>query len=208
MSNEEAKKIIEVLLFVSDKAVSINEIQQTIEEIDSVMVRTLLQELQAEYQVSKRGFEIVEVAGGFKMVTDPYYAPWIRKLYKQDKGQRVSMPALETISIIAYKQPITKAEIESIRGVNVDGVLKSLLDKELVRITGRKETVGRPFCYGTTNKFLEHFGLKTLLELPPLKEFTENDIQLGGEHTKVTISQEENNAEENNQVIEEQNKQA
>jgi len=179
MTNDEAKRIIEALLFASEKPVSINDMTSVLEELDSRLVRDLVYELRAEYEAQNRSFAVVEVAGGFQLATDPYYAPWIKKLHGKARTARLSMPALETLAIIAYKQPITKSEIEAIRGVNIEGVIENLLEKNLIRTCGRKEAPGRPFVYATTDEFLIHFGLKSLEELPKLKEFTEADIQTG-----------------------------
>lgn len=188
MTNEEAKNILEVLLFSNDKPLSISHLSEVLEDVDSRLIRELLNELKKEYEESKRPISITEVAGGFQLITDPYYAPWIRKLYKQDKQSRLSMPAMETLAIIAYRQPITRSEIEAIRGVNVDGVIHSLLERSLIRTAGKKETVGRPILYATTSEFLKHFGLNSLDNLPTMKEFTEADIKLG-EEKKIEVSE-------------------
>lgn len=179
MTNDEAKRIIEALLFASDKPVSINEMVQVLEDMDSTVVRDLVMNLKSEYESQNRSFTISEVAGGFQLFTDAYYAPWIKKLFGKDKPQKLSMPSLETLAIIAYKQPLTRSEIEAIRGVNIDGVIENLLEKNLIRTSGRKEAPGRPFMYSTTEEFLIHFGLRSLEDLPKLKEFTEKDIQMG-----------------------------
>lgn len=179
MTNEEAKKIIEVLLFSSEKPLSIADVIEIIEDVDGRAVRTLINELKQEYERSNRPISIIEIAGGFQLTTDPYYAPWIRKLYKQDRPSHLSMPSLETLAIIAYRQPITRSEIEAIRGVNVEGVLHNLLERSLIRTVGRKETSGRPILYATASEFLKIFGLNSLEELPELKEFAETDITLG-----------------------------
>ncbi len=179
MTRDEIKRIIEALLFASDRPVTVNEVALTLEDVESVMIRDLFLELKGEYESQLRSFTITEVAGGFQLVADPFYAPWIRKLLGKDKAQRLSMPSLETLAIIAYKQPLTKSEIEAIRGVNVDGIVDSLLEKNLVRTAGRKEAAGRPFFYSTTDEFLVHFGLRSLTDLPQLREFTEKDIETG-----------------------------
>jgi len=148
-------------------------------------IKNIILELAKEYEDTQRSFSIKEIAGGFQIVTDPTLAPWLKKLYKTSGSDRLTGPSLETLAIVAYKQPATKPEIETIRGVNVDGVLKTLIEKNLVRIAGRKETVGRPILYGTTQEFLQYFGLNSLEELPRLEEFhiTESDIELP-EHLK------------------------
>lgn len=179
MTKEEAKRIIEALLFASNSPVGINDLASVLEGVDSTLIRDLVYELKNEYESQGRSFGIIEIAGGFQLAADSYYAPWIRKLLGKDRAQRLSMPALETLAIIAYKQPLTRSEIEAIRGVNVDGVLENLLEKNLIKTSGRKEAPGRPFVYTTTEEFLVHFGLKSLEDLPRLKEFTEKDIQTG-----------------------------
>ena len=179
MTNEEAKKVIETLLFVSEKPLILERIKDVLEEFEKDVIRNLIEELRNDYRRTNRTFTVEEVAGGYRLSTDAFYGPWIRKLYKVDKRDKLSMPALESLSIIAYRQPIIKAEIEAIRGVSVDGVLKNLLERNLIKIVGRKEIVGRPFFYWTTREFLIHFGLKSLEDLPKLKEFSEDDIELG-----------------------------
>jgi len=179
MTRDEAKNIVEVLLFVSDKPLSLEKITEVLDEFDKESVSSIIEELNAEYQTTKRSFSIVEVGGGFQILTDQFYAPWVRKLFTKDKAKRLSMPSLETLAIIAYKQPVTRADIEAIRGVNTEGVLDTLLERGLIRLAGRKEVIGRPFLYSTTRDFLVHFGLKSLENLPKLNEYTEGDIQLG-----------------------------
>jgi len=181
MTNEEAKKILEVLLFSSDRPLNVSHMSEVLEEKDPKATRELANELKKEYEESNRPVSIIEVAGGFQLATDPYYAPWIRKMYKQDKASRLSMPALETLAIIAYRQPITRSEIEAIRGVNVDGVIHSLLERSLIKSAGRKDAPGRPILYNTTSEFMRHFGVNSLEDLPKLKEFSETDIKLGEE---------------------------
>lgn len=185
MNKDQAKNIIEAMLFVSDKPLFINEIKGVLEDFDAAGVRDIISELSDEYREAGRAFTVKEIAGGYQIVTDPVLSPWLKKLYKTSGADRLSGPSLETLAIIAYKQPATKPEIEAIRGVNVDGVLKTLIEKNLVRIVGRKETVGRPILYGTTSEFLQYFGLASLKELPRLEEFniTEKDIELP-EHLK------------------------
>ncbi|MFH1847786.1 MAG: SMC-Scp complex subunit ScpB, partial [Candidatus Omnitrophota bacterium] len=186
MTNEEAKKIIEALLFSSSKPITAKDILYVIEEGNAGTVKQIVEELQREYEQSNRSFSITEIAGGYRMVTDAYYAPWIKKLLKEeDKPQKLSTPAMETLAIIAYRQPLTKSEIETIRGVNVDGVVQTLEERKLIKTSGRKEAPGRPFVYVTTNDFLMHFGLKSLEDLPRLKIFEEQDVKFGSEPVLV-----------------------
>ncbi len=199
MTRDEAKKIIETLLFTSEKPLALEKIVEVLEEFDKEILRSLIEELREDYTRTNRSFSIVEVGGGFQVLTDPFYAPWIRRLVSKDRHKRLTRPSLETLAIIAYKQPITKADIEAIRGVNVDGVLDTLLDRDLIRIGGRKDVAGRPFLYGTTKNFLTHFGLNSLEELPRMREFTEGDIELG----KEELIKKENVNEEGTQDIKE-----
>lgn len=171
--NPEIKGAIESIIFISEGSIPVEEIQNIFEGLDLETIKNIVEELKNEYSQRNSGIRIVEVAGGYQMVTSPNYAQFIKKFYKLKHAERLSMPALETLSIISYKQPVTKAEIESIRGVNVDGVIKNLLEKSLIRIMGRKEVVGRPFVYGTTRSFLEYFGLNSLDELPDVEEFVQ-----------------------------------
>ena len=176
MKSEEIKRVIEAILFVSEKPLPLEEIKNVVEEKDSNLVRGIIQELKSEYIQQNRSFDIKEVAGGYQMITKPEFSAWLKKLYKTRFTEKLSGPALETLAIIAYKQPLTRAEMEAIRGVNVDGVLKTLLDRGLIRVAGRKDVIGRPIIYGTTKRFLEYFGLNSLEELPSLREFTEQDL--------------------------------
>jgi segregation and condensation protein B len=168
----EEKYIIESLLFVSEGPLPVEQIKEVLGHLESNKIRELILELKKEYEENKRGIHIVEVANGFQMVTNPQFSSYLKKFYRQRHKERLSLPALETLAIIAYKQPVTRLDIESIRGVNVDGIIKHLLEKGLIRITGRKQVIGRPFVYGTTKQFLEHFGLSSLDELPKMEEFT------------------------------------
>ena len=172
MEDIEAKSIIEAALFISGEPMNIDSLKDIL-EIDKVNAERLLKELVTEYSLRNSGLLVVEVAEGFQMVTNPACAPWVRKLLSTAVPKNLSPSSLETIAIIAYKQPIIKAEIEAIRGVNSDGVVKTLLERRLIKILGRKEAPGRPLMYGTTPEFLQYFGLKNLSELPTLKEFNE-----------------------------------
>lgn len=180
MERAQIKNIIEAMLFVSDKPLFLSEIKSVLEGPEAKEIKDVIAELTSEFETHGRALRIKEIAGGYQIVTDTVFAPWLKKLYKTAGADRLSGPSLETLAIIAYKQPATKPEIEAIRGVNVDGVLKTLIEKNLVKIMGRRETVGRPIIYGTTQEFLQYFGLNSLDELPKLEEFnfTEKDIEL------------------------------
>lgn len=161
--------ILEALLFVSDSPVSLERIEAVLDGCSKAEISRLLADLQEQYRQSDRGILVSEVAEGYRLATKPEAAPWIQRL-RGSKPAKLSRPALETLALIAYKQPITKPEIEAVRGVMVDGVLKTLVERDLVRILGRKPEVGRPILYGTSRSFLEYFGFKDLSELPTLKE--------------------------------------
>jgi len=175
MEDNEAKAIIESILFMSGETMTLDSLR-TIIEVDKYNTERLVRELINEYTLRNGGLLILEVAEGFQMATSPACSPWVRKLLATSVPKKLSQSSLETMAIIAYKQPIIKAEIEAIRGVNSDGVVKTLLEKKLVKILGRKEAPGRPLLYGTTSEFLQYFGLKDLSELPTLKEFAEVDM--------------------------------
>jgi segregation and condensation protein B len=182
MSENNLKSAIEAMLFASDKPLTIEQARKSLDNLDASSIRKILEELRDEYESLNRGIRVIEIAGGFQMITSPTFAGFLKKLFKVRHVERLSKPALETLAIIAYKQPVTRTEIESLRRVNVDGVMDSLTDKSLVRITGRKKIPGRPFVYGTTRQFLEYFGLKSLEELPKMEEFTDlaakNEIEI------------------------------
>lgn len=175
MEDREAKSIIESALFLSGEPLSVDNLKKIL-ELDHINTERLARELLNEYILRNSGILLVEVAGGFQMVTNPACAPWVRKILSTSVPKRLSQSSLETLAIIAYKQPVIKAEIEAIRGVNSDGVVKTMLERRLIRILGRKEAPGRPLMYGTTKEFLQQFGLRDLSELPTLKEFAEVDI--------------------------------
>ena len=171
------KAAIEALLFVSEKPLSPQQIKIAFKDMEADKIKETILELKSDYENGSRGLRIEEVAGGFQMVTSLEAAGVLKEYFKQRDAQRLSMPALETLSIITYKQPVTRLDIESLRGVNVDGVIKSLLEKNLIRITGKKDIPGKPFVYGTTRQFLEYFGLNSLDDLPKVEEFTKSSAQ-------------------------------
>lgn len=181
MERDQLKSILESLLFASEGPITIHRLGEVLEGVERSEISSVLQELQAEYDASGRGLRLAEVAGGHQMQTARENADWVKKLYR-DRPQRMSRATLETLAIVAYKQPITRAEIEAIRGVDVDGVVATLLDRRLIRIVARKDVPGRPFLYGTTPEFLQLFNLKDLSHLPTLKEMEEMTLpeQEGG----------------------------
>ncbi|UCD85389.1 MAG: SMC-Scp complex subunit ScpB [Deltaproteobacteria bacterium] len=176
MNTDEIKAVIESLIFVSENALSVDEIKKVLEGEEKSRLKQALDELVAEYGQMDRSFSLQEVAGGYQFRTKPKFASWIKKL-NRTRPTRLTQPALETLAIIAYKQPILRSEIERIRGVDTGGVINTLLLRKLIKIMGRKDGPGRPLIYGTTQEFLETFGLKNISELPTLRELK----GLGGE---------------------------
>lgn len=176
------KSLIEALFFAAREPLSVKQIQTIYEyrglngesrQLEPAEVIRIVDELNAEYAAADKPYRIIQIAGGYQFATLPGYAEWLGKLYKEQARRKLSQSSIETLAIVAYKQPITKPEIESIRGVNCDYVLKTLLEKELVTIVGRATTVGRPLLYGTTKEFLKHFGLNELTDLPRPREVQE-----------------------------------
>lgn len=165
MEPYELKALIESLLFMSEKPVTVSEIGKAFESTPA-KVTEAVESLAREYQEQARGIRILSVAGGYQMCTAPEHAEMIKKFHSFRFSQRLSSASLEVLAIVAYKQPVAKAEIEAIRGVNIDKMMKNLLKARLIKIAGRKEIPGRPFLYGTTKEFLEFFGLRSLKDLP------------------------------------------
>lgn len=172
MEEERLKSILESLLFAAGEPLSIARIAAVLEGVTKAEIQNSLAALGAEYSANNRGLAIEEVAGGFQLRTPKEHAQYVRRLLAA-RPPRLSRPLLETVAIIAYRQPITRPEIEQLRGVDTGGVLETLLERRLVKIAGRKEAPGRPMMYATTPEFLEVFGLKDLESLPDLKEFQE-----------------------------------
>jgi segregation and condensation protein B len=174
----QVRAAIEALLFVSKQPLTIKGLRRALGddvEMTAAEVAELVEELRVGYLQDGRGFRLVEIAGGYQLRTASEFAPYVLKLFNEPHEERLSQPALETLAIIAYRQPVVKAEIEAIRGVDISGVLQKLLDRGLVCVAGRKEVPGRPFLYETTRLFLEHFGLKTVEELPHISELRAAD---------------------------------
>lgn len=163
------KNIIESLLFVAEEPLTLDRIKDILEVDDRKLVRETLHDLQADYESRTGAFVLREVAGGFQFRSRPEYVPWIKKLI-QPKPARLSKAALETLAIIAYKQPVIRSDVEHLRGVDCGGVLRMLMERNLIRVLGRKEIPGRPIIYATTKQFLEVFDLKNLKDLPTPKE--------------------------------------
>lgn len=173
VAQRELQAILEAMLFVSSEPLSTTRIVAALGDVTKAEVEQALQRLAGDLEAEGRGVRLAEIAGGYRLVTKQEYAPWIKRLDKAKSAAKLSRSALESLAIIAYKQPIVRSEIEEIRGVETSGVIRTLLERKLVRIVGRKEVPGRPIMYGTTKFFLEHFGLKDLSQLPPLREFKE-----------------------------------
>jgi segregation and condensation protein B len=181
MNYDTVKKIVEVLIFSSDRPLSLKQMKDIINEekaetgltADIRNIEKAVSELIEKYSSDEYPFEIIQVAGAYRFATKRNYAPWLAKLNKEKLKRKLSQSALETLAIISYNQPITKSEIEAIRGVNVDYIIGALLEKDLITIKGRAEAVGRPMLYGTTDTLLEYLGLNAIDNLPPLKAIEE-----------------------------------
>lgn len=173
----ELRRSIEALLFASERPLSAEEIQEAFPDgVSEKDIKAQIDALRDEYEAQRRGFRLYEIAGGFQLASAIDFAEVLKRFYQAREKKRMSPASLETLSVIAYRQPVTRADIEAIRGVNVDGAVKGLMEKALIRIVGRKEVPGRPILYGTTRDFLERFGLKSLDDLPPLSEYTLKDL--------------------------------
>ncbi|MBI1908601.1 MAG: SMC-Scp complex subunit ScpB [Deltaproteobacteria bacterium] len=173
MEHTELKKVIESLLFASGRPLTAKEIQAVFdEEISGGVIHEVLDSLKKEYEEQGRGFGLEEISGGYQLRTKPEFAAWVQKL-EQRRPPRLSSPALESLAIIAYRQPVTRPEVEHIRGVDSGAVLKGLLERRFIRVVGKKDEPGRPLIYATTPEFLALFGLRDLSDMPSLKDFEE-----------------------------------
>jgi segregation and condensation protein B len=174
MEDVQKKALLEAMLFVAGEPVTAASIAKST-DLQEQEIRRLMEEMTAEYRERNAGLLIAEIADGYQMVTNPEYAVWLKRFKNIAQSNKLSTSGLETLAIIAYKQPVTKLEVDQLRGVNSDGAVKSLLEKRLIKIVGKKESPGRPFLYGTTKEFLQYFGLKSLSELPPINEFLKDE---------------------------------
>ena len=165
--------VIEALIFSSETPLTVQRIREIVAGFTPKEIETVIKYLNEEFQTAGRSFKIMEIAGGYQMFTLPEFSGYVQQLYLSKKKSRLTHKALETMAIIAYRQPITKHEVEDIRGVNVDGVIRTLLVRNLITIAGRAQAPGSPFLYKTTKKFLDYFGLNSLDDLPKLKEIDE-----------------------------------
>ena len=170
MDDQELQLIIEALLFASDEPLTVRRMRDILKLKDARVARRAVEALRQAYADGRRGIQIEEVAGGYRLLSNREYAPIVEQLRKAVKQSRLSQAALETLAIVAYKQPIHRADIEAIRGVQVDAVVRNLQERGLIRVVGRDDVLGRPFLYGTTRRFLEVFGLKSLADLPSVEE--------------------------------------
>ena len=173
MDDQQLKAAIEALLFIAGSPLPADRLKGIFEEVPAERIESLLQTLKAEYEARGAGIMLTEVAGGWQLGTCAEHASWVRKFKSVKVSTRLSRPALETLAIIAYKQPVTRPEIEAIRGVNIGGIVRNLMERRLVKIVGKRDVPGKPLLYGTTTEFLQYFGLKDLASLPTLKEFQE-----------------------------------
>jgi segregation and condensation protein B len=180
--------VVEALLFASDTPLEAERIRDVLDLEGVEVARGLVEEVRARYQ--ERGLMLVEVGGGYRLVTRPELAPWLVKLARARTKQRLSRPALETLAIVAYKQPVSRPEVDAIRGVNADAVLENLLERRLIRITGRKDAPGRPYLFETTREFLVAFGLRDLGELPKVEgELVVPELAAVAEHGEAETQQ-------------------
>ncbi|MDO5575875.1 MAG: SMC-Scp complex subunit ScpB, partial [Fibrobacter sp.] len=168
----ESMRILEALLFASEELLTVTKIKSILpDNPDARSIRKIVEKINAQLQKERHPFEIVEIGGGYQFRTVAYYHPWVRQIFKEKAAKKLSIQALECLAIIAYKQPISKAEIEAVRGVVSDGAMKTLLERRLVTIAGRSDKPGRPLLYGTTTEFLKYFGLNKMEDLPKIEEF-------------------------------------
>ena len=172
-------RVIEALLFSAPKPLSIRELAAAIKGAGT--------EDELSYVQEQRAFQIIAKAEGWQLVTDPAFASWVRQLFPLPKPARLTAPGLETLAIIAYRQPITRADVEAVRGVNIDGVLQTLMERGLVKIAGRAEIPGRPLLYETTQFFLDHFGLRSLDELPNVEELRTRHLPVAGPPSQPAV---------------------
>ena len=183
------KSAIEALLFIAGNPLTMERLKSIFEDVNQAMIEKQMESLRLDYEIRCSGIMLVDVAGGYQLVTRPENATWIRKFKSVKVSSRLSRPALETLAIIAYKQPVTRAEVEALRGVNIGGIIRNLMERRLVKIVGKKDVPGKPMLYGTTPEFLQYFGLKDLSSLPTLMECQE--LEMGEEvMEEVSIARE------------------
>ncbi|MDY0148980.1 MAG: SMC-Scp complex subunit ScpB [Kiritimatiellia bacterium] len=210
----ELKQIIGAMLFVRKEPLTVAEIRRVLTstaerrggitvdfaKANEKRVREAVAEIEHELTERKLGFHIIEVAGGWRLENDSNCGPWLRVMLQKGRGTRLSLPALETLAIVAYRQPCVRSEIEAVRGVAVDAILRNLLEMQLVRVIGRSELPGRPWMFGTTQKFMEHFGLKSLDDLPGTDELRRMEAQQSARAKKAAANAETDSDEEDGQM--------
>lgn len=191
MDQDQQRRIVEGVVLGSPDPIPPSRIAELIPRCNPSKVRALVKELNDEYVEQRRAFEIWEIAGGYQLRTLPEYSPYLKQIQKS-RPLRLSQAALETLSVIAYRQPVTRAEVEHVRGVDAGAVLRSLLERRLIKIAGHREVPGRPIVYGTGRRFLEVFGLAKLGDLPALRDLAELAVdEASGEVVRVSPSESE-----------------
>lgn len=196
MDNQKLKNVVECLLFVTNRPLSILELSEIAGDTQEI-VQKAVDEISADLAARNSSIQVAKVAEGLQFATNEGYGYWVKKLYKDQTLFRLSQSAMETLSIIAYKQPITRAEIEEIRGVEVIGVLETLMERKLAKVAGRKETVGRPLLYATTQDFLKHFNLWKISDLPSLEDLAKEAERKLAEPVPAATAQETTPTETN-----------
>lgn len=191
MEDAELKKVLETLLFITDAPLPVSRIAQLCEMKNKERIEAALQELRKTYDETGHALQVMQVAGGWQLATRAEYGLWVRKLFHNKMTVRLTQAALETLCIIAYKQPLTRAEIEAIRGVEVIGPLETLTQRKLITVVGRRESIGRPILYGTTSEFLRQFGLNSLDDLPKLESFNIENVAAAAQSTAVELIEQE-----------------
>ncbi len=191
MEDAELKKVLETLLFITDAPLPVSRIAQLCELKNKERIESALVELRKSYDDEGRTLQVMQVAGGWQLATRAEYGLWVRKLYQNKMTVRLTQAALETLCIIAYKQPLTRAEIEAIRGVEVIGPLETLTQRKLITVVGRRESIGRPILYGTTSEFLRQFGLNSLDDMPKLESFNIENMAEAAQATAIELIEQE-----------------
>ena len=191
MEDAELKKVLETLLFITDAPLPASRIAQLCGIKNRERIENALAELRKSYNEEGRTLQLMQVAGGWQLATRPEYGLWVRKLYQNKMTVRLTQAALETLCIIAYKQPLTRAEIEAIRGVEVIGPLETLTQRRLITVVGRRESIGRPILYGVTSEFLRQFGLNYLDDLPKLESFNIENAAAAAQSAAVELIEQE-----------------
>jgi len=188
LDDQQLQSAIDALLFIAGAPLSVDKLKGVFEDATPEQIEASLAALRQAYDDRNAGIMVAEVAGGYQLATKPENAAWIRKFRSVKVSAKLSRPALETLAIVAYKQPITRTEVETIRGVNIGGIMRNLMERRLVKIVGKKDVPGKPMMYGTTVEFLQYFGLKDLSALPTLKEFQE--LEAGEEVMEEVLTEE------------------